>query len=360
MNVVWSTILYNEAKSVKKTVESLNTIVDAGVIGIDSKTNDNTIGIIKKAAKFPVSFVEFEFNNNFSRARNTVLDKVKKNYGDCWVFVLDGDEVLTDKAQGWFIHTLKLNKHLDAIITIQKGVSIDEQAEISAPTLRLFRSAFRYKYRVHEAVDILNSARIGYAPECIAVNNKHAEDRVSKGKIDRISLLLQDIQDYPNDSIQKYNLAMEYMAEKMFEEGKRWIEKALTQGISENIAYHAQLKLARCYRALNKKGEEEATLLQLYNKYPDKIEHLVHLAVILIDRKEYFNALNLLFCAASRQYEETAEMKTVQYHTWAPWYLINQICITIGWRQGYDESKSIIQNKYPDVLYKIPEITWSE
>jgi len=84
-------IAYNEAERLMDTLKSVQGLADQIVIGIDTRTDDETRQI---ARTFEAEVFELEWKDDFAGARNQCIDRCT---GD-WIFMLDGHEVL---AMSW-------------------------------------------------------------------------------------------------------------------------------------------------------------------------------------------------------------------------------------------------------------------
>lgn len=85
-------ILKNEAETIDRVIKSFwfegKPLYDELVIGIDKSTTDRTY---QKALDFTNDIYWFEWENNFSKARNSIIDKCHAD----WIFMPDGHEFLT-------------------------------------------------------------------------------------------------------------------------------------------------------------------------------------------------------------------------------------------------------------------------
>lgn len=148
MKVSACLITKNEAENILRCLESLREIADE-VIVVDTGSKDNTKEL---ALNHGAKVYHFQWDNNFSNARNFALDQINSD----WVIFLDADEYFEVKTQNILIKALKRidkNKEFDAVLCKMintdgfNGKTISEN-----PTLRIFRGncGIRYKGAVHE------------------------------------------------------------------------------------------------------------------------------------------------------------------------------------------------------------------
>ncbi len=82
-------ITKNNESTLKNCLSSVKNLVNE-IILVDTGSKDNTKNI---AREFTNNVYDFEWNNNFSEAKNFALEKASKE----WILVLDADETLSEK-----------------------------------------------------------------------------------------------------------------------------------------------------------------------------------------------------------------------------------------------------------------------
>ena len=80
-------IVKNEAKNIKRAIESVKVIVDE-IIVVDTGSTDDTVKI---AESLGANIYHFKWNDNFSEARNFSLEQATKD----WILILDADESIS-------------------------------------------------------------------------------------------------------------------------------------------------------------------------------------------------------------------------------------------------------------------------
>lgn len=84
-------MLRDEGKTVERVIRSFGDLPDEIVVGIDSKTEDDTEGICRR---FTDRIHRFEFHNNFAEIRNRLMDLCRMD----WIVMPDGHEVLKEQS----------------------------------------------------------------------------------------------------------------------------------------------------------------------------------------------------------------------------------------------------------------------
>jgi len=144
-------ITYNEEKFIRECIQSVKHIADE-VIVVDSFSNDSTQKICESEGCI---FYQYQWENNYSLARNRAIDKAKGR----WILFLDADEEL--------VHSEKLLKVIRNTYDESIGGFIMERTDIfrnkdSGKTynypigiVRLFRNLKSIKYQspIHEEVN---------------------------------------------------------------------------------------------------------------------------------------------------------------------------------------------------------------
>lgn len=357
MRLCWTTILYNEEKRIARTIQSLAPIIDGAVIGIDNKTDDNTEEEVKKwLGHFnkDISIYNFEFKENYSIPRNTGIALAESlNYD--YVIIIDGDEYIDEKSIEWIKKIIVDDPDkpdFDSILSTQIGHHNNKSYQQSAPSIRIFKSCFRYIYRIHETPNISSSKNVRI-PEIIIHNDKEYEDRQEKITKYRIENILLDIGDFPDVPELKFNLALEYLSISQYEQGIKYLQESLENHLPISMQLMAHIRLSKAFHMLNRVDEEYVVLTRMINKFPHHNEHLIHLGIHHLMKNEPFEAANYLFTAANIQKPSTYEMKYDHYYTWVPWFLIYKFTELIKWEEGKEKVKKIFNENFPEQLHKL-------
>ena len=110
-------IVKDEEDFLKGCIESVKDIVDEIVIGVDSRSKDNT----KKIADQLGNIVfDINWDEDFSKARNLTLQKATSN----WILVLDADELIDVDGKK---EILKLINNKENCLNNMIGFSLDQR-----------------------------------------------------------------------------------------------------------------------------------------------------------------------------------------------------------------------------------------
>lgn len=162
-------IAKDEEGFLQDCLENVKDIVDEMIIGIDSRSRDGTKDIAEKAG---AKVFGFDWNDDFSAARNRTLERATSN----WILVLDPDELLDDAGK---TEIKKLINNKENCLKDVLGFKLDQRTYIpkegtepvkttdssripeyfsgheSSKLVRLFRNntKIRFRNKVHELVE---------------------------------------------------------------------------------------------------------------------------------------------------------------------------------------------------------------
>ncbi|MCX4362363.1 MAG: glycosyltransferase [Clostridia bacterium] len=141
-------IVKNESKVLERALENVATFADEIVI-VDTGSTDNTVEI---ARKFTDKVYIYEWNDNFSSARNFALSQVESDY---WMWLDADDMVPIDTATG----IAEFMRTSDASVDVAMLPYIVETTSDGKPIFSYYRerilknkSGFLWEGRVHEVV----------------------------------------------------------------------------------------------------------------------------------------------------------------------------------------------------------------
>lgn len=218
-------IVKNEEKNIARCLESIKEIADEIII-VDTGSSDKTIDICKN---YNVKLINYEWNNDFSEARNVSLQHATKDY----ILFLDADEEIpreelnkitkllskTNLEQGYFLR----------LVNIINGINMGEYT-----VFRLFKndSNYRFKGKIHE--QIANEIQQLNGKNCTGTldikilhygyDSKHTD--INK-KYERNISILKSYDDKEKDAYYFYVLGNEYSRITDFENAMKSYEKAL-------------------------------------------------------------------------------------------------------------------------------------
>lgn len=146
------TIAFNEAELIGGMLESVRGLADEIILGIDSRTIDDTCEI---AEEYGAKGFALDWRDDFSYARNLTIERATGR----WILVLDADERLTPAGQTAIREVIECASEVPAPDAVTGMVfwiaqrSLDETLRvIQRSSIRLFRNRpeIRYSGIIHE------------------------------------------------------------------------------------------------------------------------------------------------------------------------------------------------------------------
>jgi len=148
-------IFKNEEKHLPKWIECAKAVAcgeNDEIIACDTGSDDKSCEILKNAGIEPIYF---EWVNDFSKAKNFVIDKAK---GD-WIFFMDCDEYFSDESLPIVREVVKKLDPTNAMFIQSNMINIDEDNDNTIISTcfhwRIFRNRpdIRYEKAIHEFVN---------------------------------------------------------------------------------------------------------------------------------------------------------------------------------------------------------------
>lgn len=273
-------IVKNEEKYLAQCLESVKSVVDEIVI-VDTGSSDKTKEI---AASFGAKLYDFEWNDDFSAARNFAKSKTTMN----WVLQLDADEYF-EPTEAQKINQAVQNSLHQALSIRIVNLKTKDTASSTHTNIRLFRNSddISYEYSIHEqpyykgeAIEDFEHSDIflmhlGYIKEIVDEKDKRNRN---------LRLLNNELKKRPHDKFIVLNIASEYLATGDFQRAIYYYQKATNNGTNTSLLQKVILKMVIAYEESGR--NEEALLLlrkgqNLFPKYTD----LVFLEAEILQKK---------------------------------------------------------------------------
>ncbi len=165
MYITQCVIAKNEEENIRYCLNHLKSVVDEQIV-VDTGSSDRTVEIAKEIG---AKVFHFEWNDDFSEARNYALDKAK---GD-WIIFLDCDEYFDDSSVSLirkYIEITNGEKHIDGILSELINIDKDKNIISIAKNIsaRIFRNKenIRYKNKIHEFLADLEREEFNFSVVC--------------------------------------------------------------------------------------------------------------------------------------------------------------------------------------------------
>jgi len=318
MKISLCMILKNEAKTVEQAIRSVLPVIDEAVIGIDITTTDATkervLSVLAKSGiKFSID--EFEFKNDFAKARNQFIEKCTGDY----VLILDGHEKL-DPTGVVYLQEFKRRDEteldvIDFTIAQRKtngGVQLFQQP-------RMFKPFVRYSYAVHNT--ILHEENRRTMPQVTIWHNQPTE-RFKQRAEQRKKMNTKGLEKLANEGDVRamFYLGNTYYEMQEWQKAINWYRRYLGESKFCSERYQAKLFLSICYQNVGEKALAEEVLLSCFEEGVPRNEHIVALGDLRFLEKNYEAAEYYYRLATSVPLPAMFLMIEQEFYTWLPWW----------------------------------------
>lgn len=221
-------IINNEINFLRRCLSSIKAIASE-IIVVDTGSADDSLRV---ASEFGALVFSFEWENDFSSARNYSLDKASGE----WILILDGDEEIERKFHELIQEKIR-TPDIDAyLLTVRQPLT--KQHEILAASslqLRLFRNNKNYRYQgiiqeqiLDSILDQNPSAVIETASNITIIHHSYTkEDTTDHDRLIRNVALIQQVLERESEEPLKYFfLGREYYRHDKFLEALEYFRLA--------------------------------------------------------------------------------------------------------------------------------------
>ncbi|MCM1542069.1 MAG: glycosyltransferase [Blautia sp.] len=254
-----SILISNRPETVEKCLQSLDTLrerVPSELILVDTGCGKEVRGIIEKYAD---CIVDFEWCNDFARARNAGLKLAKGQ----WFLFLDDDEWFEDtgEIQDFFLSG-KYKKYKSGVYYVRNYLNLKGTAYTDDRVGRmcLLEEGVEFRHAVHESLLLKEPTMFfqcyvhhyGYAFPNEAARRAHTERNVK--------LLLEALEKEPEEIRNFYQLAQEYMVDKEYDKSMEICERGIQEmenSGKKDLRYVSSFygNLVRCFYVKGEYGE---------------------------------------------------------------------------------------------------------
>lgn len=223
-------IVKNEAENIRRCLDSING-VSVEIILVDTGSEDNTVEI---ALNYGAKVYNYQWDNNFSNARNFSINKVTRD----WIICLDADQYLEENTQKNLKSALmRINNNMNIDSVICKEIStdgFDGKFITEIPTIRIFRGncKIRYKGAIHEKPlndgDPLNPVNLSDISLIIYHTGYTSDELITKAERN-LKILKQLVDNNTKDNLTYYYISISYNNLNNHEEAIKYALLALDE-----------------------------------------------------------------------------------------------------------------------------------
>lgn len=271
-------IVKDEEKVLSRCLSSVKDIVDEIII-VDTGSKDKTKEI---AYTFTDKVLDFEWVDDFSKARNFSFSKATKDY----ILWLDADDVILQEDKIKFI---KLKNSLDAskdIVMMKYNVGFDENGNVNFSYYRerLLKRSKNYKWEspIHEV--IVPNGNLEYSDICIT--HKKEDFKHSTRNLEIFEKLLSN--NITLDPRQLYYYSRELMYNSQYEKAISYFNTFLNNPnawIENKI--NACMDLSNCYKEINNDEMQIFSLFRTFEYDTPRAEICTNIGIYFMERNKY-------------------------------------------------------------------------
>ena len=314
-------IVRDEEKTIARCLDSIKDVVDEIII-VDTGSIDKTKEIV---AKYTNKIYDFEWVDDFSKARNFSFSKATKDY----IMWLDADDVILPEDRE---KLKKLKKEMDGKIDIYQMKYNYSSDNNGNPNLvqtreRILKRDKNYKWvsPIHEV--IIPTGNI----EEVDIAVTHMKEEIKD--INRNLKIFENMikNGVELDERQEYCYAKELYFLQRIPEAIICYEKFINKYIEqyqdkEYLLYSALLELSDCYKRQGKIEKELETLMLILKNQVPKQECLCRIGDIFLRNKNYDIAIYWFSLAI----ESTEKEVNIDYQKFIPYISIGVCYFWLG------------------------------
>ncbi len=236
-------ILRDAEKYIEASLESIKDLADEIVCVIDTRTKDNTAKVC--ARYVPVFVYEYDWRG-YAMARNYGINKAQ---GD-WIFILDADETVGEKAVLQIKELIKLDKDIWSMIQLGKNGQM-------CRTHRLFKSylGIYYSGDIHETLNI-QDYNVGDSDIVI----DHHKEETPQEHIDKMNRIIESVEGLDESIKKDYYKGIFYVHTGNHGEGMKCLNRVIS-AVPNSLKAFIMLYVGSLYQGIAKMYETEALAL---------------------------------------------------------------------------------------------------
>ncbi len=273
---------------IEKTLRWSRALVSHWTI-VDTGSTDRTKDIILATmAGIPGNLYEEPFVD-FETARNRAFDLASRT---CKYYIVLDDTYIIPHAEE-FRKQVLARPNVDAFnVVIHSNDEMYYNCRITKVGKNL-----RYKYKVHEVIDIPQNKVVNLPTTCMLCDNTnahHTRRTLTRQERD-YRHLMQDLERFPNDPYVQYNLGRNRFNVRKYDEAIKFFQACINNSTPSLHAYDACLNLAAIYQKQRQPSERVINLFQMATELDHTdVQAFFHLAAEYYQRQSYEEALRYI------------------------------------------------------------------
>lgn len=277
-------IVRNEEANLEECLQSVMHQVDELVI-VDTGSTDQTVRI---ARTFTTNLYFYEWQGDFSKARNFALSKCTKE----WILSLDGDEKL-DVSQGSIQQLIQDHGEAEAFF-LPLLTNISREPERFS-VLRLFRNTRDYIFqgKIHEQIRINKKNIVGFGQGPVIWHKDITFTERNKKRQRNLGLLTAALRNEADNCYLQYYMGVEWLGMGRYEKALPYFQAAVAQIAVEQIMFRgpAVRYLIDCLQFLGRRDEALVVCEEECRSNPTYTDVFFAAGAILEEQGQYTKAI---------------------------------------------------------------------
>lgn len=333
-------ITKNAENDLKNCLESVKDVVDE-IILVDTGSKDNTKKI---AFEYKAKIFDYDWQDNFSEARNYSLSKVTTD----WVLILDSDEILVDKN----------NKIKEIINTTYKKIPMffvdiltytdkqNEEFKLYQKKIRLFpnHSNIRFEYSVAEEIFHPDGIINLESHDAKGIVIKHFLSGGPKSKSPRnVPILKREIKKNPKSFYYNYLMGKECLQHGLLSKAFTSYQNALNSNDEKDSIYLSEI-CTDIIKILYKQGNREEALNECLRRESickNNHEYWLTYGYLAIRENDFNMAERALLMAIETNPAAHMVPVSIDSITWKPELLLGYTYLRL---KNYEKAKLYLEN----------------
>ncbi|MEQ3338106.1 glycosyltransferase family 2 protein [Clostridium butyricum] len=285
MKISLAMIVKNEEEHLEKCLERIKNIVDEIVI-VDTGSTDNTLNIAKT---YNAKVFEYEWNNDFSSARNYASEKC---IGE-WILVLDADEYVSVGDRKTLEEFVKCNNSSIGRIELHNKFEDESGITYSSEYIsRFYPKGIKFYGIIHEQLDSnFNRLKMNFRVEHCGYYKTNKAKR-------NLPLLFKQLEKMPEDFYTLYQIGRTLYVDKSYIEAQKYFEVCcnLNSNIKKEVVIYYLYSIVRSNLNYEKGLEIINKWKDIYSEDPDFnfVCGIFYMNLILYDTEKYMNLIKCI------------------------------------------------------------------
>lgn len=283
-------ITKNEANHLKNCLEALSKY-DFEIIVVDTGSTDNSKEIAKSYTPY---IFDFEWCNDFSKARNFTISKATKDY----VLFVDSDEYIRDLDVTALYNQIKKNPNgVGKIHKINLSAEDDNSITFHELTTRLFPKAlYHYEGRVHEQVvpiDATNNSYTSYTTDIFVDHHGYVGSSNAEKAKRNLDLLIKQLEEDGDDPYVIYQIGKCYYSLKQYDKAIEYFGRGLEFDLDPKLEYVTNMVCLYGYALIETKNFETAMMFEnIIDAFSHSADFMFVMGLIFMNNARFQDAVD--------------------------------------------------------------------